>query len=76
VITGELKAEVDRIWDAFWSGGFANPLEIMEQITYEPPFTSLAAGGPETLFPDADVDALIDAIRAVGENALARDEVA
>jgi type I restriction enzyme M protein len=34
VITGELKASVDRIWDAFWSGGIANPLEVMEQITY------------------------------------------
>src|SRR6202050_5264829 len=34
VITGELKSKVDRIWDAFWSGGIANPLEIMEQITY------------------------------------------
>jgi type I restriction enzyme M protein len=34
VITGEMKAKVDRIWDAFWSGGIANPLEVMEQITY------------------------------------------
>lgn len=34
VITGELKGKVDRIWDAFWSGGIANPLEVMEQITY------------------------------------------
>jgi type I restriction enzyme M protein len=34
VITGELEAKVDRIWDAFWSGGIANPLEVMEQITY------------------------------------------
>ena len=34
MITGELKARVDRIWDAFWSGGIANPLEVMEQITY------------------------------------------
>jgi type I restriction enzyme M protein len=34
MITGELKAQVDRIWDAFWSGGIANPLEVMEQITY------------------------------------------
>lgn len=34
MITGELKASVDRIWDAFWSGGIANPLEVMEQITY------------------------------------------
>jgi len=34
VITGELKAQVDAIWNAFWSGGIANPLEVMEQITY------------------------------------------
>jgi type I restriction enzyme M protein len=34
VITGELKSKIDRIWDAFWSGGIANPLEVMEQITY------------------------------------------
>lgn len=34
MITGELRAKVDRIWDAFWSGGIANPLEVMEQITY------------------------------------------
>lgn len=34
MITGELKGQVDRIWDAFWSGGIANPLEVMEQITY------------------------------------------
>jgi type I restriction enzyme M protein len=34
VITGEPKRRVDAIWDAFWSGGIANPLEVMEQITY------------------------------------------
>jgi type I restriction enzyme M protein len=34
VLTGELKRKVDAIWDAFWSGGIANPLEVMEQITY------------------------------------------
>lgn len=34
MITGDLKARVDRIWDAFWSSGIANPLEVMEQITY------------------------------------------
>ena len=38
-------------------------------LLYEPPFTGLASGGPETLFRDADVDALISAIRAVGANA-------
>lgn len=34
VITGELKRKVDRVWDAFWSGGISNPLEVVEQITY------------------------------------------
>src|SRR5690606_185453 len=34
MITGELRHQVDRIWDAFWSGGISNPLEVMEQITY------------------------------------------
>jgi type I restriction enzyme M protein len=26
--------QLDRIWDAFWSGGISNPLEVIEQITY------------------------------------------
>jgi type I restriction enzyme M protein len=34
VITGELKTRIDRVWDAFWSGGISNPLEVIEQITY------------------------------------------
>ncbi|MEU6557805.1 N-6 DNA methylase [Streptomyces sp. NPDC046915] len=34
MITGELKSKVDRVWDAFWSGGISNPLEVTEQITY------------------------------------------
>lgn len=34
MLTGELRNQVDRIWDAFWAGGIANPLEVMEQITY------------------------------------------
>ena len=34
MVTGELKSQVDKVWSAFWSGGMANPLEIIEQITY------------------------------------------
>jgi len=34
VITGELKSKINLIWDAFWSGGISNPLEVIEQITY------------------------------------------
>lgn len=34
MVTGELRSKVDRVWDAFWSGGIANPVEVIEQITY------------------------------------------
>jgi hypothetical protein len=34
LLTGELRNKIDRIWDAFWAGGIANPLEVIEQITY------------------------------------------
>ncbi len=34
MITGDIKSQVDRIWDAFWSGGISNPLEVIKQITY------------------------------------------
>src|SRR5437660_10371209 len=34
MLTGELKSQIDRIWDAFWTGGISNPLEVIEQITY------------------------------------------
>lgn len=34
MLTGDIRNQVDRIWDAFWSGGLANPLEVIEQITY------------------------------------------
>ena len=34
MITGELKSQVDKIWESFWSGGVANPLTVIEQMTY------------------------------------------
>ena len=34
MITGELKSRVDGLWNAFWTGGLSNPLEIIEQVTY------------------------------------------
>ena len=34
MLTGELRSQVDAIWNAFWSGGIANPIEVIEQITY------------------------------------------
>jgi type I restriction enzyme M protein len=34
MITGELKSKVDKIWDTMWAGGIANPLSVIEQLTY------------------------------------------
>lgn len=34
MITGDLKSKIDAVWNAFWSGGISNPLEVIEQITY------------------------------------------
>lgn len=34
MLTGELKNQVDSIWNPFASGGISNPLEVIEQITY------------------------------------------
>lgn len=30
----QLKGLIDRLWNSFWSGGIANPLTAIEQITY------------------------------------------
>jgi type I restriction-modification system DNA methylase subunit len=34
MLTGNIRAQVDAVWNAFWSGGISNPLEVIEQITY------------------------------------------
>lgn len=34
MITDEIKSQIDRIRDAFWSVGISNPREVIEQITY------------------------------------------
>lgn len=34
MITGDIKSKIDSIWNDFWSGGVANPLTVMEQMTY------------------------------------------
>lgn len=34
MITGELKNKIDKIWEAFWTGGITNPLDVIEQFTY------------------------------------------
>ena len=34
MITGNIRNQIDALWNAFWSGGIANPMEVIEQITY------------------------------------------
>lgn len=34
MVTGDIKNKIDAIWNAFWTGGISNPLEVIEQITY------------------------------------------
>ena len=32
MLTGEIRSQIDNIWNAFWTGGISNPLEVIEQI--------------------------------------------
>jgi type I restriction enzyme M protein len=34
MITGQIKNQIDQIWDAFWTGGITNSIDILEQMTY------------------------------------------
>jgi len=34
MITGNIKSQIDQIWNAFWSSGISNPLEVIGQITF------------------------------------------
>lgn len=34
MITGELRNKIDKLWTEFWTGGIANPLTVIEQISF------------------------------------------
>ncbi len=34
MLNGEIRSKIDALWNAFWTGGISNPLEVIEQITY------------------------------------------
>ncbi len=34
MIIGDVRNQIDSLWNAFWTGGVSNPLEVMEQLTY------------------------------------------
>lgn len=41
MITGAIKNKVDKIWTDIWAGGIANPLTVIEQLTYDLTFPTL-----------------------------------
>ncbi len=47
MITGQLKSQIDKLWEEFWTGGITNPLTVIEQISFLM-FLRLLDGG-ETL---------------------------
>lgn len=34
MLTPEIKSQINKLWDKFWSGGISNPLTAIEQISY------------------------------------------
>lgn len=34
MIIGDLKSQIDQIWNTFWTGGITNTITIVEQLTY------------------------------------------
>jgi len=34
MITGQLKSDIDKLWETFWTGGITNPLTVIEQISF------------------------------------------
>ena len=34
MLTAKMKSLISQLWNSFWSGGIANPLTAMEQISY------------------------------------------
>ncbi|MEU7909283.1 type I restriction-modification enzyme R subunit C-terminal domain-containing protein [Actinoplanes sp. NPDC049118] len=86
-LTGLDREAAGAALDAFQAGGdhTASQLHFLNLLTdvivkrgivdaadlYEPPFTSVAAGGPGDIFPDADVVQLINVLDGVRANAVA-----
>lgn len=34
MLTGHIRNQIDTIWTTFWSGGVANPISVIEQLTF------------------------------------------
>jgi type I restriction enzyme R subunit len=85
-LTGLDREAASAALDRFQQGTTlnANQLHFLNMLTdvlaknglvdvgqlYEVPFTALASGGPEDLFPEAEVDAIVTALRDVRSTAI------
>ena len=56
MLTGDIKNQVDQVWNAFWSGGISNPLEVIEQKV---------AGQEVAVAPRAPKGQIIDLMEAL-----------
>lgn len=34
MLTGNIRNDIDKLWEKFWTGGITNPLTVIEQISY------------------------------------------
>lgn len=34
MLTGQIRNDIDKLWEKFWTGGITNPLTVVEQISY------------------------------------------
>ncbi len=34
MLTGQIRNQIDAIWNKFWTGGVTNPISVIEQISY------------------------------------------
>ncbi|WP_366038005.1 N-6 DNA methylase [Rubinisphaera sp.] len=34
MITGQLKSQINKLWEEFWTGGITNPLTVIEQVSF------------------------------------------
>ena len=34
MLTGKIRNQIDKVWEMFWTGGVANPISVIEQISY------------------------------------------
>ena len=67
MLSKKLQQDVRFLWDAFWSGGIANPLTAIEQITYLIFLKRLEVMDDENAKRDSGHQSLFDGVHAEEE---------